>query len=38
MYACFSFDHRVLDGLQAARFLVSCRKWMESLTAETQIY
>jgi 2-oxoisovalerate dehydrogenase E2 component (dihydrolipoyl transacylase) len=38
MYACFSFDHRVLDGLQAARFLVSCRKWMESVTAETQIY
>ena len=36
MYACFSFDHRVLDGLQAARFLVSCRKWMESVTAETQ--
>jgi 2-oxoisovalerate dehydrogenase E2 component (dihydrolipoyl transacylase) len=38
MYACFSFDHRVLDGLQAARFLVSCRKWMESVTTETQIY
>jgi 2-oxoisovalerate dehydrogenase E2 component (dihydrolipoyl transacylase) len=38
MYACFSFDHRVLDGLQAARFLVSCRKWMESVTVETQIY
>jgi len=38
MYACFSFDHRILDGLQAARFLVSCRKWLESLTAETPIY
>jgi 2-oxoisovalerate dehydrogenase E2 component (dihydrolipoyl transacylase) len=38
MYACFSFDHRVLDGLQAARFLVSCRKWLESVTAETPIY
>ncbi len=38
MYACFSFDHRILDGLQAARFLVSCRKWMEAMTAETQIY
>ena len=38
MYACFSFDHRILDGLQAARFLVSCRKWMESVTAEAQIY
>jgi 2-oxoisovalerate dehydrogenase E2 component (dihydrolipoyl transacylase) len=38
MYLCFSFDHRVLDGLQAARFLVSCRKWLESVTAETEIY
>ncbi|TMD09255.1 MAG: 2-oxo acid dehydrogenase subunit E2 [Chloroflexi bacterium] len=38
MYACFSFDHRVLDGLQAARFLVSCRKWLEAVTAETPIY
>ncbi len=38
MYLCFSFDHRVLDGLQAARFLVSCRKWLESVTAETPIY
>src|SRR5205814_9706952 len=28
MYLCFSFDHRVLDGLQAARFLTSCRKWL----------
>jgi 2-oxoisovalerate dehydrogenase E2 component (dihydrolipoyl transacylase) len=38
MYLCFSFDHRVLDGLQAARFLVSARKWLESVTAETEIY
>ncbi len=38
MYLCFSFDHRVLDGLQAARFLVSCRRWLESVTAETSIY
>jgi 2-oxoisovalerate dehydrogenase E2 component (dihydrolipoyl transacylase) len=38
MYLCFSFDHRVLDGLQAARYLVSCRKWLESVTAETPIY
>ncbi|HLQ62186.1 MAG TPA: dihydrolipoamide acetyltransferase family protein [Candidatus Acidoferrales bacterium] len=38
MYLCFSFDHRVLDGLQAARFLTSCRKWLESVTAETPIY
>src|SRR2546421_9796861 len=32
MYLCFSFDHRVLDGLQAARFLTSCRKWLEAVT------
>ena len=38
MYLCFSFDHRVLDGLQAARFLTSCRKWLESVTLETPIY
>ena len=38
MYLCFSFDHRVLDGLQAARFLTSCRKWLESVTVETPVY
>ena len=37
-YLCFSFDHRVLDGLQAARFLTSCRKWLEAVTTETPIY
>jgi len=38
MYLCFSFDHRVLDGLQAARFLTACRKWLEAVTVETPIY
>ncbi len=38
MYLCFSFDHRVLDGLQAARFLTSCRKWLEAVSPETPIY
>src|SRR5437868_8165750 len=38
MYACFSFDHRVLDGLWAARFLVPVRKWLEAVTVETPIY
>ncbi|HEY0830881.1 MAG TPA: dihydrolipoamide acetyltransferase family protein [Candidatus Dormibacteraeota bacterium] len=38
MYLCFSFDHRVLDGLQAARFLTSCRKWLEAVTAESPVY
>jgi len=38
MYLCFSFDHRVLDGLQAARFLTACRKWLEAVTVETPVY
>ncbi|HEY4914955.1 MAG TPA: dihydrolipoamide acetyltransferase family protein [Candidatus Dormibacteraeota bacterium] len=38
MYLCFSFDHRVLDGLQAARFLTACRKWLEAVTAESPVY
>ena len=38
MYLCFSFDHRVLDGLQAARFLTTCRKWLEAVTPVTAIY
>jgi 2-oxoisovalerate dehydrogenase E2 component (dihydrolipoyl transacylase) len=38
MYLCFSFDHRVLDGLQAARFLTSARKWLETVTLETPVY
>jgi 2-oxoisovalerate dehydrogenase E2 component (dihydrolipoyl transacylase) len=38
IYLCFSFDHRILDGLQAARFLTSCRKWLEAVTAESPIY
>src|SRR5581483_3559204 len=38
MYLCFSFDHRVLDGLQAARFLTAARKWLEAVTVDTPIY
>ena len=38
MYLCFSFDHRVLDGLQAARFLTSARKWLDAVSLETPIY
>ena len=37
MYLCFSLDHRVLDGLAAARFLTSCRKWLEAVTVNTAI-
>ncbi len=38
MYICFSFDHRVLDGLQAGRYIVSVKRWLEAITAETPIY
>ena len=38
MYLCFSFDHRVLDGLMAARFLTSCRKWLEAVTVDSPVY
>jgi len=38
MYLCFSFDHRVLDGLQAARFLTAARKWLEAVTVDTPVY
>ena len=38
MYLCFSFDHRVLDGLQAARFLTASRKWLEAVSLETPVY
>ena len=38
MYLCFSFDHRVLDGLMAARFLTSCRKWLEAVAVDSPVY
>ncbi len=38
MYLCFSFDHRVLDGLMAARFLTACRKWLEAVTLDLLVY
>jgi len=38
MYLCFSLDHRVLDGLQASRFLTSVRVWLEAVTVETPIF
>jgi 2-oxoisovalerate dehydrogenase E2 component (dihydrolipoyl transacylase) len=38
MYLCLSLDHRVLDGLAAGRFLTSCRKWLESVSADTAIF
>lgn len=39
MFLCFSFDHRVLDGLQAARFLSGVRQRLEGFDPETaQVY
>jgi 2-oxoisovalerate dehydrogenase E2 component (dihydrolipoyl transacylase) len=38
MYLCFSLDHRVIDGMQAARFLTSCRQWLEQVTTDFPIY
>jgi 2-oxoisovalerate dehydrogenase E2 component (dihydrolipoyl transacylase) len=35
MFLCFSFDHRVLDGLQAARFLSSVRRRLEAFDPAT---
>jgi 2-oxoisovalerate dehydrogenase E2 component (dihydrolipoyl transacylase) len=37
MYLCFSFDHRVLDGLQGARFLTTARKWLEAVNPDTSL-
>src|SRR5207237_1693691 len=31
MYLCFSFEHRVLVGLMAARILACARKWITAL-------
>jgi 2-oxoisovalerate dehydrogenase E2 component (dihydrolipoyl transacylase) len=38
MYLCFSLDHRVLDGLAAARFLTGCRSWLEAVSEKTAIW
>lgn len=35
MFLCFSFDHRAIDGLQAARFLQAVRKQLEQLDVES---
>ena len=38
MFIGLSFDHRVLDGLQAASFLGDVKKWLEAVTPQTSIY
>jgi len=37
MFLCFSLDHRVMDGIQAARFVTHCRRWLEQVSADTAI-
>jgi len=38
MNLCLSFDHRVLDGASAARFLQALRHWLEGFSEEVPIY
>lgn len=38
MFLSFSLDHRVLDGLEGARFLSTCREWLEKVAARTSIH
>jgi pyruvate/2-oxoglutarate dehydrogenase complex dihydrolipoamide acyltransferase (E2) component len=38
MFLSLSFDHRVLDGLQAARFLAALKQRLESWALETSAY
>ena len=38
MNLCLSFDHRVLDGVSAARFLQGVRKWLEGFSEQVPLY
>jgi 2-oxoisovalerate dehydrogenase E2 component (dihydrolipoyl transacylase) len=38
MNLCLSFDHRVLDGVSAARFLQGVRRWLEGLSEQVPLY
>jgi len=38
MYSCLSFDHRIVDGGAAGRFLQSVKKWLEAVNSQTSIY
>ncbi|HEV8637187.1 MAG TPA: dihydrolipoamide acetyltransferase family protein [Chloroflexota bacterium] len=37
MYSCLTFDHRVLDGLQAGRFMQSLKRRLEAIGPGTAI-
>jgi 2-oxoisovalerate dehydrogenase E2 component (dihydrolipoyl transacylase) len=38
MNLCLSFDHRVLDGVSAARFLQGVRRWLEGFSEQMPLY
>lgn len=38
MNLCLSFDHRVLDGVSAARFLQGLRHWLEGFSDQVPLY
>jgi 2-oxoisovalerate dehydrogenase E2 component (dihydrolipoyl transacylase) len=38
MNLCLSFDHRVLDGVSAARFLQGVRRWLEGFSDQIPLY
>lgn len=38
MNLCLSFDHRVLDGVSAARFLQGVRRWLEAFSDQIPLY
>jgi len=38
MNLCLSFDHRVLDGVSAARFLQGVRHWLEGFSEQVPLY
>jgi 2-oxoisovalerate dehydrogenase E2 component (dihydrolipoyl transacylase) len=38
MNLCLSFDHRVLDGVSAARFLQGVRRWLEGFSEQIPLY
>jgi 2-oxoisovalerate dehydrogenase E2 component (dihydrolipoyl transacylase) len=37
MYSCLTFDHRVLDGLQAGRFMQALKRRLEAIGPGTAI-
>ena len=37
MNICLSFDHRIIDGLEASRFLQSVKSGLEAIDVETEL-